>query len=128
MCTSENDEWRSGDYEVPADFPRERISGVVPGAQPKFVGTLYHGKYYLFGCTPPEVFDRWCMCEDLAMQLSARCLASKSGKRSHMTQKEILQQYFTRLVNMKWTTINEAHWIIKRAACIAGWNFPGVTE
>lgn len=110
------------DLGVPDDFPRERITGALPGAQPKFLATLYEGRYYLSGCTPPEIYDRWRICEDLAAQLAIKSLASKAGKRSQMSEDEILNQYYTRLVATQWTSIEEARWIMQKVADQIGWD------
>jgi hypothetical protein len=69
---------------VPADFPRPANLSAVPGAQEKFVMTRYKRRFYSLGCTPHELLERWNACEDLARQLSAKSLESKSGKSSHM--------------------------------------------
>lgn len=120
---SQDDELKiEQDEQVPEDFPRTRITGAVPGAQPKVLATLFEGRFYMAGCTPPEVTERWRICEDLAVQLSAKSDESKRGKRSHMTENEILQQYYERLVATHWTSIEEARWIMKRVADMLGWN------
>lgn len=82
--------------QVPEDFPRPLI-GAVPGAQPKFLATIYQGRFYLPGCTPPELFNRWDICEDLAQNFASKSLESKAGKRAHMTETAILDQYLERL-------------------------------
>lgn len=112
---------------IPDDFPRTPVMGALPGAQPKFLATLYNGRYYLNGCTPPEIFERWRICENVATQLSVKLLKSKQGKRSHMTEGEILEQYYTRLVETEWTSVNEARWIIRKAAQTIGWNAADIT-
>lgn len=130
-CDESKPDREETEFMVPDEFPRERISGAVPGAQPKYLATLYKGRYYLSGCTPPELYDRWCVCEDLAAQLSVKSLASKAGKRSHMTESEILHQYYERLVETSWTSRDEARWIMRRVAQQIGWlqtDGPWVTE
>ena len=125
MSNGEKLDGEEGDWAVPNDFPRERITGALPGAQPKFLATLYKGRYYMAGCTPPEIYDRWCVCEDLVAQLSTRSVKSKEGKRSHMTESEILHQYYTRLLATKWTSIQETQWIIQKVADRIGWDVGG---
>lgn len=113
------------DYaQVPHDFPHPAHYGTVPGAQPKMLAAQYEGRYYVPGCTPPEIFERWVTCEDLAKQLSTKFTKSKAGKLSHLSETEILNQYLPRLVATKWTTNEEANWIICRAAAILGWPVP----
>lgn len=113
------------DENVPDDFPRVRITGAIPGIQPKFLATLYDGRYYLSGCTPPEVFERWCICKDLVAQLYAKSLETKIGKRAHMTEESILDQYYNRLVETRWTSVAESRWIMQRVAELLGWNVSG---
>lgn len=110
------------DYDglVPDDFPRTPVLGAVAGSQPKFLATLYNGRYYLNGCTPPEIYERWLLCENVSGQLAEKSLKSKMGKRSHMTETQILEQYYTRLVATKWTSVDAASWIIRRTALTKG--------
>lgn len=110
--------------QVPADFPRPVHHGAVPGVQPKLLMTQYKGRFYLPGCTPPELFQRWDVCEDLAKQLSAKSIESKAGKRAGMTELEILDQYLPRLIATRWTSEAEAKWVIRRAAAMLGWPVP----
>jgi len=122
MSNGDELDGNESDWSVPDDFPQQRMTGALPGAQPKFLATLYKGRYYMAGCTPPEIYDRWCICEDLVAQLSAKSLESKVGKRSHMTEKEILQQYYIRLTATQWTSIEEARWIMQKVAERIGWD------
>lgn len=110
--------------KVPADFPQPIHRGAVAGVQPKLLMTQYNGRFYSPGCTPPEIFQRWDVCEDLAMQLAAKSRESKAGKRSHMSEIEILDQYLSRLITTKWTSKEEAQWIIRRVAVMLGWTAP----
>lgn len=117
------------DYEpdysrVPADFPRPCIPGAVSGFQPKLLLTQHNGRFYGPGCAPPEVYARWNRCEDLANQLAAKAIESKKGKRRHMSELEILDQYLPRLIATRWTSEPEARFIIRRAAQILGWPVP----
>jgi len=114
--------------QVPSDFPRSVHCGAVPGVQPKFLMTKYEGRFYTPGSTPPEIFARWDTCEDLAKQLSVKSAESKAGKRSHMSELEILEQYLQRLIATKWTSLAEARWIIRRAAAILSWPVPPAAE
>lgn len=83
---------------LPSDFPRPIHLGAVPGAEAKFLMTRYRGHFYSPGCTPPELLERWNNCEDLAQQLAVKSRESKAGKRSHMSETEILDQYLPRLI------------------------------
>lgn len=112
--------------DVPAHFPRPVYLGAVGGAQDKLLLVKYAGtgKFYLPGCTPPEIHARWTACEDLARQLQARCLASKAGKRAYMSEVDILDQYLERLLNTGWHTDAEIRWVTRRAAGNLGWPIP----
>lgn len=114
--------------QVPADFPRPVHLGAVSGAQPKLLMTEYKGRFYSPGGTPPEIFARWDMCEDLARQMSAKSLESKAGKRSHMSEIEILGQYLPRLIATRWTSEDEARWVIRRVAALLDWPIPLAAE
>lgn len=106
---------------IPDDFPRCDYLSSLAGFQPKISAVIHDGKYYNSGYLPTELFERWNKCEDLAVQLAKKSAASLSGKRSHMSESEILSQYLGRLIKTKWTTEAEARWTIKRAAAILGW-------
>jgi hypothetical protein len=114
--------------QVPADFPRPHHSGAVGGAQPKLLMTQYKGRFYTPGCSPPEIFQKWDVCEDLAKQLSVKSLESKAGKRSHMSELEILAQYLPRLISTRWTSEEEARWVIRRVAAMLSWPVPSAAE
>lgn len=109
------------EYNVPNDFPKPVYMGAVGGAQPKLLAVLYEGRFYEPGATPPEVYERWLMCKDLAEQLIEKSVLSKSGKRAHMSESEILEQYYTRLLATNWTSKEEARWIIKEVAAELNW-------
>jgi hypothetical protein len=114
--------------QIPADFPRPHYPGAVGGAQPKLLMTQYNGRLYVSGCTPPEILQRWDVCEDLAKQLSVKSLESKAGKRSHMSELEILAQYLPRLIATRWTSEAEARWVIRRVAVMLHWTVPPTAE
>lgn len=109
---------------IPADFPRPETSGAISGFQPKLLLTQHAGKFYAAGCTPPELYSRWGRCEDLAKQLAAKSLESKHGKRSHMSELAVLEQYLPRLIATRWTSEPEARFIIRRAAELLSWPVP----
>lgn len=127
--TSEEKPLRDEDADVlyatvPADFPHPVHLGSLPGAQPKFLMTKYRGRFYSPGSSPPELFEAWRICEDLATQLAQKSLDSKNGKRADMSELAILEQYLTRLIETKWTTVPEARWTIRRVAALLGWPTP----
>lgn len=113
------------DYsQISPDFPRPEIHGAVSGFQPKLLLTQHEGKFYASGCTPSELYSRWDRCEDLARQLAAKSLESKSGKRAHMSELEVLEQYLPRLIATGWTSESEARFVIRRAAELLKWPVP----
>jgi hypothetical protein len=134
MYTVENaplpdDDSRPDYSKIPADYPRSEVYGAVSGFHPKLLLVRYaDGKFYAPGCTPPELHLRWDACEDLANKLAAKALESKHGKRSHMSEVEVLEQYLPRLIATKWTSEAEARFIIRRAAKILGWPVPSAAE
>ncbi|MGZ8340267.1 MAG: hypothetical protein ACXWU9_11860 [Telluria sp.] len=110
--------------QVPADFPRPVHLGALPGAQPKLLMVKYNGRYYSPGCTPPELRERWDYCEDLARQFCQKCLDNKAGKRAHLSEVAILEQYLERLLKTGWGSDAEMQWLIRRAAALAKWPVP----
>lgn len=110
--------------EVPSDFPRPQHLGAVPGSQPKLLMVKYDGRYYPSGCTPPELYDRWEACEDLIRQFVTASLETKAGKRAHMSEVDILDQYLNRLIDAKWTSEPEARWIFSQVASKLNWPPP----
>lgn len=108
-------------FNVPDDFPRPVHLGAVGGAQPKFLAVMYKGRYYEPGATPPEVHERWLICTDLTEQLVEKSLLSKAGKRAHMSDSQILEQYFIRLLATNWTSKEEARWVIRKVASKLNW-------
>lgn len=113
------------DYtKVPDKFPRPCIPGAVSGVQPKLLLEEYGGQFYATGNTPPELYWRWARCEDIAEQLAAKALESKSGKRAHMSEAAILDQYLPRLIATRWTSEAEARFVIRRVAERLEWPVP----
>lgn len=110
--------------KVPEDFPRAGRSGAVPGAQTKMLVTEYKGKFYETGSTPPEIYERWVICEDLGQQFAQSCIRTKQGKRADMSEEDILAQYYRRLVSTEWVTPLEGRWVMRRAAALIEWPLP----
>lgn len=110
---------------MPADFPRPHYRGAVAGSQPKLLLVRFERTFYAPGCTPPEISERWRRCEIIAEHLRGKSLESQAGKRSHMTQLEILDQYLVRLLATGWVSAPEARWTIRRSAeLLGGWPVP----
>lgn len=110
--------------QLPDDFPRPEIASAVAGSQAKLALVEHKGKFYVPGGTPPELFDRWEICEDLAQHLAVKSTECKAGKRSHMSEKEILDQYCVRLLKTGWGSDAEMKWVIRRTAELLGWAVP----
>jgi hypothetical protein len=124
----DNEPGLSNDVEpvgMPDDFPRALHQGAVAGAQPKLLLSRWGRKFYSPGCTPPELYERWRRCETIAAHLCVKSIESKSGKRSHMTELEILEQYLVRLLATGWVSAPEASWTMRRCAELLGdWPVP----
>lgn len=105
---------------VPNEFPRPRHQGAVAGSQPKLLLARFERKFYAPGCTSLEINKRWCRCENIAEQLRVKSLESEAGKRSHMTELAILEQYLVRLLATGWVLAPEARWTIRRSAELLG--------
>ena len=112
------------DFQVPDDFPRPRQLGAVPGAQTKFLVVEYQGKFYSPGCTPPELHERWQHCMHLVPQFVSSSFETKMGKRAHMLEADILDQYLVRLIESEWVSRDEARWVIRATAKQLGWPMP----
>ena len=112
------------DFTVADDFPRPMHLGAMPGAQPKFLAVEYEGRYYSLGCTPPELYERWQNCLQYVPQFVASCIETKVGKRAHMLEADILEQYLVRFIESEWVSGDEARWVIREAARQLGWPTP----
>jgi hypothetical protein len=112
------------DLSVPADFPRPVHVGAIGGFQRKILLTKFGDKFYEPGCTPPELHARWDICEDLAQQFVVKARESKVGKRAHMSEVEILEQYCVRSLKMNWGSAAEMRWVSRRVAALLGWPVP----
>ena len=112
----------SENYElIASDFPKLHHLGAVPGSQMKLLAVKFENKYYTPGDTPPERFKRWQNCEDISRQFCSASLNSKVGKRSHMSEEAIIDQYLERLLHTGWMTTAEAHWTMRRTTHLLGW-------
>ncbi|MBV6322151.1 hypothetical protein [Duganella violaceipulchra] len=109
------------DFSVPDDFPRPVHMGAASGLQDKLLLVKYGSKFYTPGCTPPELRRRWDVCEDLSRQFSEKCRETKGGKRAHMSEVEILEQYLQRSLRMGWGSSEEMQWVSRRTSAILGW-------
>ena len=90
------------EYPVPDDFPRPQIHSSVAGYQEKLPLVASNGRFYSPGGTPRELYRRWDICEDLAQQFVVKSMECKRGRRSHMSEEAILDQYCLRSMTMGW--------------------------
>jgi hypothetical protein len=116
------------DFKAPGNFPRPLQLGAVPGVQAKFLAVEYQGRFYSPGCTPPELYERWKYCMSLVGQFVPACTETKAGKRAHMSEAEILDQYLVRLIEAKWVSDDEARWVIRETAKLLNWPIPEATH
>lgn len=115
----------SYDYHlIPEDFPRAVHHGAVPGSQMKLLVVKFDDKFYAPGETPPERYERWQNCEDLAQHFVIKSMETKAGKRAHMAEVDILDQYLERLLLTGWMSEEDTMWAVKRTAQILHWPAP----
>jgi hypothetical protein len=115
----------SSDQHPPDDFPRTNLAGAVSGAAPKLLLCRTNdGRYSTEKISEEDRITRWMYCEDLARQFADAALKSKQGKRAHMSEVQILDQYLERLLNKGWASDSESRWVLRRAARILGWASP----
>jgi len=118
----ENDEI---DYaKVPESFPRPASFSAVPGTQPKVIATKFNDKFYPSGGTPPEVYERWRDCEEVAQMLAFDANRSKTDKMTRMSEVQILEQFLEILNKKSWISGDEAKWVICRVSQILCWPVP----
>jgi len=120
------------DYaEVPADYPYHPIHGAVAGYQPKLLLTSSaNGKFYTPGNAPHERWHDWRYSAALASAMIQKCLESKAGKRAHMSEAEIILQYYLRAVasNGRYGTEEQLKWTFTQVAKNLGWPLPEVCQ
>ncbi len=112
-----------GCYRVPDDFPNPPSTGSVSGTQPKFLAAEWNGKFYI-GLTPPELFARWEIVEDLAQQMMTKLLKPRAEKYANLSEVAILDQYLTRLYQSGFGSEQEMRWLIRRVAHLLNWPIP----
>jgi hypothetical protein len=114
----------ASDFSVPADFPGPGVHSSLAGFQPKLALTTCQGQFYPPGGTPSELYRRWDVCEDLAQQFVRTAAESKAGKRAHMSEVDILDQYCLRAMTMGWGSDDEMRWVFRRASSLLDWPVP----
>lgn len=116
--------------DVPVDYPRIEVASALAGAQPKFSVVEYEGKFYIPGNTPPERWHDWSYSESLVQHFVKQCPETKRGKRAHMSEEDIIQQYYERAVAAggRYGTEAQLRWSFRRVAQILGWPIPDVCK
>lgn len=112
--------------QVPADFPRTGVLSALPGVHLKFSAVKYEDKFYAVGCTPPEILERWEICEGLATLFVEKCRNNEAGKYAHLSRAEILERYCKRLMKTGWGSDAEMKWVIRRTAEFLAWPVPAI--
>lgn len=114
--------------DVPEDYPHAAIASSLAGAHPKLALVEFDGKYYGPGDTPESRWHDWSYSESMVQHFLLKSPETKKGKRSHMSEVEILTQYYDRAVAAKGRYGTEAQlkWTFKRVAEMLGWPVPDV--
>jgi hypothetical protein len=117
-------EYHESEYaKLPPDFPRAVSTGTVPGTQPKILVVQYKGIFYPAGATPPELYERWRDCEEIAQDLAFEAKRDKADNLTRRSESEMLQRYL-HILSKSWMTLNEAKWIVRRMGEILNWSVP----
>lgn len=127
MCRSLNMSDTPDYAEVPDDYPYRLAHGAVSGYQPKLLLTSSaDGRFYSPGNAPHERWHDWNYSTTLASAMAQKCLESKSGKRAHMTEAEIILQYYLRAVqsNGRYGTEEQLRWTFTQVARDLSWPLP----
>lgn len=117
--------------DVPDDYPRRAFHGAVPGYQPKLLlSSAQDGKYYSPGNTPDERWEDWKYSETMVAAMVERCRATKAGERAHMTEEEIILQYYRRALGAdgRYGTEDQLKWTFRKVAEILNWPVPAIVS
>lgn len=110
--------------EIPVDFPRPEHMGALPGAQPKLLAVMYEGKFYIPGCTPPEMVERVTLCNEIIDRITTMIKEVHESESSEDLRNRILSDYLAKIKAASWTSHPEAHWIIRKVAEQLSWEVP----
>ena len=108
---------------VPLGFPRETLSGGVPGAQPKLLVRKV-GDKYLAGMTDEECEQRYEICIDLSQQLILYC-RRKQAEKPEWSTGDILRKINQGIRSKNWD-LSEAEilWTMEQVAQGLLWTQP----
>lgn len=113
--------------EVPTDYPYRLAYGAVSGCHPKLLLTSSSdGRFYSPGNAPDERWHDWHYSVTLASAMVDKCLESKAGKRSHLSEAEIIRQYYERAVAAggRYGTEDQLKWTFTKVAKALAWPLP----
>ena len=113
------------DYgDIPSDFPRStplRLSH----KQPHTVHiSMYEGKCYPAGGSPPEVWQSWQICQELVAHFQKTCLEEKALRSNLLAEAEIIEFFFVDTLATGWGTDAEVAWIFRTVAMQLEWPVP----
>lgn len=114
--------------EVPADYPYSPTPGALAGVQPKLRLTSFEGKFYSPGNAPDVRWRDWQYSLGLVHAMVDRCRESKRGKRAHMTEHDIILQYYERAIagTGRYGTEVQLKWAFTKVAETLSWPLPDV--
>jgi hypothetical protein len=116
--------------DVPADYPRTDIASSLAGAQPKLALVEFEGKYYLPGGTPQDRWNDWAYSESMVQHFLMKCPETKQGKRAHMSEVDVIAQYYERAIAAggRYGTEAQLRWTFRRVARLLGWPVPDICK
>jgi hypothetical protein len=115
--------------DVPTDYPYRLVHGTVSGHQPKLLLTSsIDGKFYSPGNAPAKRWHDWQYSSGLAAAMVEKCIESKNGKRAHLTEDEIILQYYQRAVAAagRYGTEEQLKWTFRKVAEVLAWPLPAL--
>lgn len=113
------------DYgDIPSDFPKSAPLKLFPKGPHAVHISMYEGKCYLAGGSPPEVWQSWQICQELVEHFKQTCLEEKSLRSNLLPEAEIIEFFFTATLAAGWGTDAEVAWIFRTVAMQLGWPIP----
>ena len=117
MSHSENYEEKFAEYGqealVPKDFPCDPFPAALGGAQMKFAARLVNDRYVV-GLTKEEREERYLMCEDMVVQLTAY-VERKQTERKDLTLPQLLDGIDKSIRQKGWDIGHvEFDWVMRR--------------
>jgi hypothetical protein len=114
------------DYsDIPLDFPQPVPLNVSPQGPKAVHISMYEGKCYNAGGSPPEVWELWQVCIELVEYFKKTCTEEKELHSPLLSEEEIIDFYFANtLDDLGWGTEAEVKWIFRHVAEELGWETP----